>query len=599
MGCSSAQKNKYLEPLALTSTKRRKQIMAINRRDFLKFAGGGIAVLVVGSKMPWLTENKAYAAFPVPLLDFTITDTIKEMVTYNAINTNAECYFWVYKEANLPADCPGPTIYATAGDTINIRITNALDEPHSFVIPGIFNSGAIAPGAFVQTSLTIPLNMAGTHLYFDNLNAPVNRVMGLHGALIVMPATAAVPPGPTPTPTPRPRSASSLNQGNNMVVASLRPTPTPTPTPPPGGSNRITPYSNPTPQVQLLFNELGSAGHWPGLAWDEGNPDTKTPPFRQYVWLLHQASPTLFRDVGSLGPGQIFSAAEFVERFTNDAFSANNHDLDTASDIPQYFTSGGQSGHFCHNNPTQVPMCRVGEPVVIRVLNAGLMTHSMHIHANHFYILSVDGVVQGNPNPADPTLTGPGLIWVDTFTANPWGTPSHRYDLLLPFMRPPDVPNVRGIGLGGAPDAALPTVNLNGAPTGSFTWPPVQEFDVAMGKTIPVRQSPLCYPAHDHSEPSQTAQGGNYNCGVIGGQYFIGDLNINLPRFPNPFLGGDLPPQTFPMDEDFAMMIFRSDGTIVYGMDGAREHGIGECSRDDELESQDDRDEFPPLPPPV
>jgi hypothetical protein len=69
---------------------------------------------------------------------------------------------------------------------------------------------------------------------------------------------------------------------------------------------------------------------------------------------------------------------------------------------------------------------------------------------------------------------------------------------------------------------------------------------------------------HDHSEPSQTSQGGNYNCGLISGVYFIGDRNIALPRFnvddlfANP--GGNpdmplLPPQTFPMDEDFAMML--------------------------------------------
>jgi hypothetical protein len=220
----------------------------------------------------------------------------------------------------------------------------------------------------------------------------------------------------------------------------------------------------------------------------------------------------------------------------------------------------------------------------------------MHIHCNHFYIISVDGVVQGTPDPDDPTLAGPGLIWVDTFTANPFGETSYKYDLVLPFMRPPDVPNTRGIGRGGCPDPGVPTVNQDGQPTGTTTWPPVEEFDRAYGKTILVRQSPLCYPAHDHSEPSQTAQGGNYNCGVIGGQYIIGDLNIDLPVYevfdPEMGMSMPLPPQTFPMDMDFHMMIFCEDGTICYGMDKAQENGIQPPCRDMDLRSQDDRPDF-------
>ena len=39
----------------------------------------------------------------------------------------------------------------------------------------------------------LPAGQAGTYLYYDDLNAPVNRVMGLHGAFIVMPAAACGP----------------------------------------------------------------------------------------------------------------------------------------------------------------------------------------------------------------------------------------------------------------------------------------------------------------------------------------------------------------------------------------------------------------------
>ena len=546
---------------------------AITRRGFIKGVAGGTAVLVLGRAMPWLDE-KAYAQVVVPTLEFTITDAIKEMVTHNALNT-AECYFWVFQETRLPAEVPGPHIFATAGDTIDIRVTNALDEEHAFAIPALgFSTGPIAANGGVYDSLldpvnnppiVLPANSAGTYLYYDNLNEPVNRVMGLHGALVVMPAAAAA-------------------------------------------GHRWTPYSNPTPQVQELFDDLGTADHWPGLAWEEGDPATMTPAFRQYIWITHQASAALFRAVGSLPPGVNMPAAEFVARFTNDAFAPNSNDIDLASDIPQYFTINGQSGHFCHNNPVITPMARVGEPVLVRILNAGLMTHSMHMHCNHYFVISVDGVVQGAPagnveNSA--TLLNPGIIWVDTFTLNPPGYPSSRYDMVIPYMRSPDVPNTRGIGRAGSGDEGL--ISL----AGTTTWPPQQELDIftpaSNGNFAPMqRESPLCFPMHDHSEPSQTSQGGNYNTALISGMYIIGDRNITLPRFNVDDLyaapGGHpemplLPPNMLPMDMDFAMMLgLNQDPQIlVYGIDEAARGGVMGASRDSELMSIADRPDFPPL----
>ena len=44
-----------------------------------------------------------------------------------------------------------------------------------------------------------------------------------------------------------------------------------------------------------------------------------------------------------------------------------------------------------------------------------------------------------------------------------------------------------------------------------------------------MRLSPVCFPMHDHSEPSQVAQGGNYNCGLISGIVFTGDRKGGRP----------------------------------------------------------------------
>lgn len=462
--------------------------MNVNRREFLKGGLGGVATIVIGSHLPWL-QGHAYAATTQALQIF-ITDAMKEMVTHNPEN-EAKCYFWVYEMhvngIQVPADCPGPVIVASAGDTINVTVTNLLDEDHAFFIPGIVDSGPIAPLGGWAGSFQVPT--AGAWLYYDNLNEPVNRMMGLHGALIVMPTEAAV-------------------------------------------GRKFTPYdpANVTPGVQHLFDQFGESQigpfgeekPFPGLAWEEGDEATECPPFRQYVWLTHEASSKLFAEVGAYPAGLDYPAEEFKEKFLRGPFAINNSAVGAPSYIPQYFTINGQSGFFAHHNPSIVPFVRVGEPVVVHILNAGLWTHSMHLHANHFFVTSVNDVVSDNP------------LWIDVFNVEPMD----RVDYTVPAMRPPDIGSVRGIGLAENPQTAV---------AGHPVWPPIEEFDVFMpdigdkkaedifGNEIDLaaRQSPLCYPMHDHSEPSQTSQGGNYNCGLIAGIYFVGDRNtpghMNFP----------------------------------------------------------------------
>ncbi len=480
----------------------------MKRRDFLKLTATGVATLVLGSKIPFLGVQNAFAADQT--LEIEITDAMKQMVTHNAIN-DARCYFWVYKmKANgvdIPVDCPGPSIYGIKGDQINITsITNNLDEPHSFYIPGIFDSGPIAAGQTVGP-FTITLNQSGAFLYYDNLNAPVNRVMGLHGGLVVRPAAKA--------------------SGHNF-----------------------TPYDNPSANVQALYDAFGTSV-FPGLKWEEGDTNLSlpnpTPPFRQYIHIYHQASPNLFREVGELPPGQIYSAALFMQKFLRDPFSPTRQ-----NGKPQYFTINGQSGFFSHFSGGITPINRVGEPVVMHIINAGLHTHSMHFHCNHIYVTSINGV--SNPNP----------IWVDVYGIKPMD----RIDYTFPFMRPPDNANIRGIG---RPDTPLRTIS------GNFCWPPQDEMQVfipALGTTakgadgvtdveMGQRLSPLCYPAHDHLEPSQTAQGGNYNCGLITGAYVIGDRNAQAQGLGNY--------RDFPMDHDFASMFRNIRGLSVNNTTATRE----------------------------
>jgi FtsP/CotA-like multicopper oxidase with cupredoxin domain len=145
---------------------------------------------------------------------------------------------------------PGPIIFALEGDVIPLVVRNDLPQDHEFAIPGIgFTTGPIAPGATFNGVINVPAVSAGTYLYFDTLNAPVNRVMGLHGAFIVMPNPA----------TGTPYNAADL-----------------------AGA----------PHVTRLFRDLGNDGGnspwFPGLRWDETGANGRrffpdTPAFRQVV----------------------------------------------------------------------------------------------------------------------------------------------------------------------------------------------------------------------------------------------------------------------------------------------------------------------------
>lgn len=525
----------------------------IDRRQFLKYGTAGAAAIVVGSKVsaPWLGGSQAYAA--TQTLNFTLTDAIKQMHTHIPRNT-ATCYFWVFKDmiarpnfpTGFPAEVPGPQVYATAGDTIQITLNNdrnASGETLGFAIArggGVVefdskNQGlpnGVAPGASATFSFQVP--GPGTYLYYAFRNSlgpgdPVPRLMGLHGALVSMPAGSVAPFGWSKYPY------------SDAALASA-------------------------PGVKQLYDDFGEAPWWPGLAWHEGDPNpggpNPTPPYRQYIWLTHQASPNLFAAVGNNATisftnqegvaksGRARDTAIFIEAFVNDRFIATSNDgrantakLDRFNFKPHFFTINGQSGHFCHNNAAITPMHRVGECTLVRIINAGLWTHSMHIHANHVYVTAVDNEVQENP------------LWVDVFFLHPMG----HMDYTLPFMRPPDVPNVGGIGRGGSGQAALAT--LAAPPFPGFpgavshpAWPPVEEFTLHhpkigtikkgfLGGTVDIaqRQSPLCFPMHSHTEPDQTTQGGNYNTALISGMYFIGDQNGPL--------------KDFPIDEDFQMML--------------------------------------------
>ena len=85
--------------------------------------------------------------------------------------------------------------------------------------------------------------------------------------------------------------------------------------------------------------------------------------------------------------------------------------------LPRYFYTSGKTGAFAAEDPNIAIEAFIGEPHLIRILNAGIQTHSPHIHANHVYVTAVNRVVQKN------------VVNIDTFTVGPTDT----VDWLLPL----------------------------------------------------------------------------------------------------------------------------------------------------------------------
>lgn len=295
------------------------------------------------------------------------------------------------------------------GQVITIDVINNDVAPHGFDIPGIPGATIpqIASGATARVSFVAP--PAGSFLYVDPYKAPLNRILGLHGPFIVEPAN-----GLTTTGSPTPFSQAKL-----------------------------------TPQVAAVFNALGGGSpRFPGNKWDPVDPT------REKLWLFSQTDPLVNAAVAAK---QTVDPAKVVSTF-----------------LPRYFTINGLSGfdtavHGGHASPQAERIMasgRQGQPTLVRTMNAGLATHSVHIHGNHCMILT------------DSDATGVHHLESNVYERDVWMLkPMHRIDVLLPFERPPDIPLA--------------------------AWPMKEE------------PWPLRYVMHCHCEMSQTAGGGNYPMGAV------------------------------------------------------------------------------------
>lgn len=356
--------------------------MAIHRRDFLKKSVAGLAAVVLGSTtLPKVFGGSQAQASLTGSLEMDMVDAYHEMVDGQLI------YSWAFSIGGQPS-LPGPVIFVKEGDSVTLIIRNSLDEPHSFGIQGndripfVVRSPVIPPGEVHTLTFTAPA--PGTYIYEDLENAPVGRVLGLHGVLVVMPQADFVEHD-----TPYGRLGSSH-------------------------------------PVQMLFDDLGSKPWFPGDCWR---------PERQIIWVFSETDPRYNKMAEE---GQNISSQDMLKNFMPCYFFINGRSGYFAAfdDHHHYHESGKMpkpipplDGYIPAQELDTCIMAYQGEPILVRNVHVGLDTHSPHTHANHSYSVALNGIIQGD------RLDG-GCWWVDTWSM----LPGDRMDVIYPMIQPPDIP---------------------------------------------------------------------------------------------------------------------------------------------------------------
>jgi len=150
----------------------------MKRREFLRLGAGTVAGTIAGSigLLSWSPRARAQT------ISVNLTTMHGDVMQVDGTTA----FMFGFSDTGV-LTVPGPTIVCQSGDSIELTIANALDTPAIFAVTGTNIQLRVSARTTLQFApFTAPA--PGSYLYHDNQNGGVNRVLGLHGALIVMPA---------------------------------------------------------------------------------------------------------------------------------------------------------------------------------------------------------------------------------------------------------------------------------------------------------------------------------------------------------------------------------------------------------------------------
>lgn len=94
----------------------------------------------------------------------------------------------------------------------------------------------------------------------------------------------------------------------------------------------------------------------------------------------------------------------------------------TATYKPNYFMINGMGGFDAMMDMDTMVMGTIDTKSLVRVVNAGQFSHSLHFHGNHFQVLSINGVRQSTPFEQWDTINVAPMTTVEVlYTINQYG----------------------------------------------------------------------------------------------------------------------------------------------------------------------------------
>lgn len=290
------------------------------------------------------------------------------------VSPSIEIPVWGFSESpDGPFEMPGPTLRATAGDEVRVNFNNQMDMKHTIHWHGVhldwemdgvpFLSQDPIPGGG-NFEYVFPAKPAGTHWYHCHVDATHHIDMGMYGTLVFEdPEDPWRVGGPNGVTSDEVLVIDEVDRNHAHNTSSYAETQDPT-----QGSQTGNPMDT-VEKYKQLVNDIGNR-----------------PP-----------NPTTEDSAASTNPAQT------QRGWYPDTYPAYEPDWNT-------YILNGRS--FPYTEPITM---KEGEAKRLRLVHAGNLRHSMHIHGHSFLVTHTDG--RRLPEP----------YWKDTLEI----APGERYDVIV------------------------------------------------------------------------------------------------------------------------------------------------------------------------
>ncbi|HET6403906.1 MAG TPA: multicopper oxidase domain-containing protein [Candidatus Thermoplasmatota archaeon] len=259
-----------------------------------------------------------------------------------------------------PGSVPGPELRVTEGDRVRVTLHQPTELPHTIHFHGISLPWAMDGVPFMTQDLAFEPSTyvyefdaleTGTYWYHCHVDAPVHVDFGLFGALIIEPRDKAQDPPFDRESTLILHEFTSTDPFNEAFFNGREPT------------DQRTPAAEDAPD------------------WAQRQPRG-----------MAQVAGFIAGAVTGLPPPTLVGPRDYYEDF-----SLRYH--------PYYDTFMINGKSYPETEPVLV---KKGETVRIRMINAGQLLHTMHLHGHHFLVTHKDGYNLPAPYYADSLVIGPG-----------------------------------------------------------------------------------------------------------------------------------------------------------------------------------------------